>query len=140
MLIDFSFYSDWALALLRIILGVLLLVHGLPKLKDLKATSAGFASMGFKPGAFWGPLVALAEFFGGLALVLGIGTEFAAMVFVIQFAVITAWKIIRRQAFAGGFEIDLLILGAAAILLTQGAGAGFFCSVFFTPFRPKKKF
>ena|SRR3989338_9590172 len=123
MLIDFSFYSDWALALLRIILGVLLLVHGLPKLKDLKATSAGFASMGFKPGAFWGPLVALAEFFGGLALVLGIGTEFAAMVFVIQFAVITAWKIIRRQAFAGGFEIDLLILGAAAILLTQGAGA-----------------
>ncbi|MBI4086279.1 MAG: DoxX family protein [Candidatus Liptonbacteria bacterium] len=120
---DFSFYyGDWALALLRIILGILLVVHGLPKLKDLKATSAGFDSMGFKPGAFWGPLVAFAEFFGGLALVLGIGTEFAAAVFVIQFAVITIWKIISRQPFAGGFEIDLLILGAAAILLTQGAG------------------
>lgn len=123
MFIAFSLYSDWALALLRIILGILLLLHGLPKLKSIKTTSANFAAMGFKPGGFWGPLVACAEFFGGLALVFGIWTQFAAAVIAIQFLVITIWKIIRRQPFVGGLELDLLILGAALVLLTQGAGA-----------------
>lgn len=127
----FSLYSDWALALLRIILGIVLLVHGWPKLRNLKATSANFGAMGFKPGVFWGPLAAFAEFFGGLALILGVWTEFTAAVIAIQFIVITIWKIIRRQpftmrvveGFVGGLEYDLLILGTAILFLAEGAGA-----------------
>lgn len=128
MFFPFFLYSDWALAFLRIMLGILLLLHGWPKLKDLKTTAVNFGAMGFKPGAFWGPLVACAEFFGGLALILGIYTEFAAAVIGIEFLVITIWKIIRRQPFVGGFELDLLILGVALLLLTQGAGAFSLCS------------
>ncbi len=123
MFLPFSLYSDWALAFLRIVLGILLLLHGWPKLKDLKTTSVNFGAMGFKPGSFWGPLVACAEFFGGLALILGVWTEFAAAVIAIEFVVITIWKIIRRQPFVGGLELDLLILGAAVTLLALGAGA-----------------
>ena len=117
------FYGDWMLAALRIVLGLTLAIHGFPKLKDLKTTSANFGAMGFRPGAFWGPLVAVVEFFGGLALMLGIWTEVAAALFVGQFAVITIWKLAKRQAFVGGYEIDLLILAAALVILTQGAGA-----------------
>lgn len=118
----FYLYSDFALAFLRIVLGILLLAHGWPKLKALKTTAANFDGMGFKPGAFWGPLVAIAEFFGGLALVLGAETEFVAAAVAIEFLVITIWKITRRQPFVGGFELDILILAAAFLILTQGAG------------------
>ncbi len=123
MFFTFFLYGDWVLALLRIILGILLLLHGWPKLKDLKTTSTNFTAMGFIPGGFWGPLVALAEFFGGLAIILGVWTEFAAAIIAIQFLVITIWKIIRRQPFVGGLEYDLLILGVALLILAQGAGA-----------------
>ncbi len=119
----FFMYGDWALAFVRIVLGFLLFMHGWPKLKDLKTTAANFGAMGFKPGGFWGPLVATVEFFGGLAFILGIWVQGVAALVAIQFLVITIWKIIGLKPFVGGYEYDLLILALSFLLLTQGAGA-----------------
>lgn len=79
--------------------------------------------MGFHPGFFWGPLVALVEFFGGLALLVGVYTQVAAALFVGEFVVINIWKFSKKQAFVGNIELDLIILGAVLVLLTLGAGA-----------------
>ena len=40
-------YQDVALLILRLALGLIFLVHGLPKLMNLKKTGESFAAMGF---------------------------------------------------------------------------------------------
>lgn len=115
-------FNDWAILLLRITLGLIFLVHGWPKIKDLKTNGQNFEMMGFKPGALWGTIVALAEFFGGLLLIAGLLTSAAALVLAIQMTVATIWKMRRGQKLAGGFEFDLLLLVSLLVLATQGSG------------------
>ena len=115
-------FSDWTILFLRLVLGVILLAHGWPKIKDLKTAADNFLAMGFKPARFWATVVAIAEFFGGVALILGIYVQTVAFIFVIEFFVINVWRIRRKQPLAGGFEFDLLILAASAALVTLGGG------------------
>lgn len=103
-------------------MGLILMGHGLPKLKNLKATGESFQGMGFKPGLFWGTLVALLEVFGGLALILGFFTQVFAALVAIEFIVILA-TIKRKSGFVGGYELDLLILAVAVLLVLVGSGS-----------------
>ncbi|MBI5733034.1 DoxX family protein [Candidatus Jorgensenbacteria bacterium] len=118
-------YSDWGLLILRVVLGVIMVVHGWPKLKDLKGTSKWFDSVGFKPGVFWATLVGIVEFVGGLALIEGTFTQIAAFLLFIQFLVIL-FKVKRGQKLVGGYELDLLIAAVALALLTTGGGPNLF--------------
>ena len=115
-------FDNWALLILRVVLGLILLIHGWPKIKDLKATSQSFSAMGFRPAMFWGTIVALVEFLGGLALISGLLVQVVAFLVAIQFIVIIL-KVKRGKGFAGGYEFDLLIIAVALILLTIGGGA-----------------
>ncbi len=115
-------WSDWGILLVRVVLGLILMGHGLPKLKNLKAAGENFQSMGFKPGPFWGTLVALLEVFGGLALILGFLTQIFAAFVVIEFIVILS-TIKRKSGFVGGYELDLLILAVAVLLVFVGSGS-----------------
>lgn len=115
-------WSDWGLLALRIALGVTLAMHGIPKLKNLRGTWEWFASQGFKPGRLWGTIVTLLEFFGGIALVLGLLSQPLAALVVIQFLVILIWKLRKGESFTGGYELDLLLFAAAIAVLTLGAG------------------
>lgn len=119
-LLDFQFYAP---LLLRLALGVIFLAHGWQKLANDKAQFAGWLeSMKFKPGKFWAWLVALVEFLGGIALVAGFWTQFAALVLATQFLIILIW-FKRGQKFAGGWEFDFLIFIALLSLLVLGPGA-----------------
>ena len=115
-------FDNWALLILRVVLGSILLIHGWRKIKDLKATSQSFSAMGFKPAMFWGTIVALVEFLGGLALIGGLLVQVVAFLVAIQFIVIIL-KVKRGKGFAGGYEFDLLIIAASLILFTIGGGA-----------------
>ena len=115
-------FSDWSLLLLRLVLGFIFILHGWPKIKNLKVNAQNFEMMGFKPGAFWGTIVAVVEFFGGLFMVLGLATQLAALLIAADMAVATIWIIKRGQKFIGGFEFDLLLAAAGLALATLGAG------------------
>ncbi len=115
-------WSDWGILLLRVVLGLIFVRHGLPKMKDLKATGESFAGMGFKPGRFWGTLVAILEIVGGLALIAGFFTQIVAALFVIEFIVILA-AVKRKSGFVGGYEFDLLILASVVLLVLLGSGS-----------------
>ena len=71
---------------LRIPVGIILAAHGAQKLfgwfggYGLEATGQWMASMGFAPGYLMALLAGSAEFFGGIALVLGLATRPAAAV------------------------------------------------------------
>ena len=114
-------YNDQALLILRLALGLILLAHGWPKIRDLKATAQGFDSMGFKPGRFWGTLVAISEFLGGLLLIAGLFTQVAALILAIQFIVIMIWKLRSKQKLVLGYELDLIILAALLVLASIGS-------------------
>lgn len=126
-------YSDVALLILRLALGGLLIAHGWPKLRNLKKTAADFGQMGFKPGALFGSIAAFLEFFGGVAIAAGFMIQPVAALFVMEFIVITIWRIFKKHTFVGGWELDLLILGAVILLLSLGAGGYSADTYFFLP-------
>jgi len=115
-------FSDWGILVLRIVLGALLLVHGWPKIKNLRGTGQAFEGMGFKAGVFWAAVVALVEFVGGLALIAGFFTQIVSFLVAVQFIVIILKLKLPQKSFMS-FEFDLLILAASILLLTVGGGA-----------------
>jgi putative oxidoreductase len=114
---------------LRIGLGVELLVHGWPKIKNPGGMAGWLGQMGMKPAVFWSWITALTEFLGGLALVLGLLTRPAAFFVTVQFLVIIFYvKLAKLKApfttpQAAGWEWDMLILAMALTLLLAGSGA-----------------
>lgn len=117
-----AIFSDYALLLLRLALGFIMVAHGWPKIKNLRGTGDWMASVGFRPGILWAVVAGIVEFLGGLALIAGLYVQVVAALMVVQFAVITVWKIAKREKFTGGMEFDILILAAALALLVLGGG------------------
>lgn len=120
-MINFLFvFNNWALLLLRVVLGIILIYHGTPKIKDLVKTGKDFAGMGFKPGSFWGTLVAILEFVGGIFIIAGVFTQLISLLLAIQFLVILVT--IKRSSGFGDIEFDLLLLATSILVATLGAG------------------
>ncbi len=65
----------------RLIVGVLMIYYGWPKLKDPAKNAHDFKGNGFKPGWAFGSLVLMAEFFGGILVLLGAYVWVAAAAF-----------------------------------------------------------
>src|SRR5688500_20120485 len=72
---------DTALAVLRVVLGVTFIMHGGQKLfvYGLDGVAGSFAQMGIPAAGFVGPFVAFVEFFGGIAITLGLLHRLAAL-------------------------------------------------------------
>ena len=109
-------YDMWPVLILRIALGAVFIVHGWSKMRDLRQNAKNFDAMGFKPGKLFGTVAALLEFFGGIALLIGLGTTWVAGLFILEFIVIILWRWAKHMPFVGGWELDLLILAGVIIL------------------------
>lgn len=117
------------LPLLRITLGVILIPHGCQKLFGMFG-GAGFTrftqifeGIGYKPGAFWVAVVGLTEIVGGLLLIFGLFTRFAALAVVIF--MINAVHFTSAKGFfwtQGGSEFSILILAVALVFMIKGGG------------------
>lgn len=118
--------------IVRITTGLLLMPHGAQKLfgwfggHGLEATGQFFAgSLGLEPGILFAFLAGFVEFFGGLALVLGLLTRPAALGVAVLMGV--AMTVHLPNGFfwsAGGYEYPLMWgLLAVAIFLRGGGEA-----------------
>ena len=116
-------FDDWALLILRLAVGAIFIAHGAAKLKNLSGTAGWFDSIGFKPGRFWGTLVAFVESLGGLAVLIGFFTQIAAPFLGFVMVVAGSWKIKTKQKLVGGYELDLILLAAAITLTVLGGGS-----------------
>ena len=67
---------------LRIIAGIAFILHGLPKLSGIDKTSGFFGSIGLPPELALP--IALLEIIGGFALIVGIVTRIASILFIIE--------------------------------------------------------
>jgi putative oxidoreductase len=113
---------DVAALLLRLALGGVFIIHGYPKLKDLgKGTGQWLKSIGIPTSV--GLVAGIVEFFGGIALVIGILTSIIAPLFVLWTAGLVWVSIAKiKKKFAGGYELDLLLFALALALVVIGGG------------------
>lgn len=117
---------EYAIALLRIIVGILFVVHGGQKLfvYGIAGTTGAFTQMGiFLPGIM-APLIALLEFFGGIALIAGFLTRLAGLGLAFDMLGAIAFVHIKGGFFMPtGYEFALTLLVASLGLAIAGSGA-----------------
>ncbi len=126
--------GGWGLLVLRIALGVVFIYHGYPKFFKVPPIggAAGFAKflgmMGIPIPLFFAWVVAVLEFWGGIALVLGLATRWLGLLFAIDMLV-AIWKAkagrgVRFMAMdTTGWEFDFVLLAGALALMLLGGGA-----------------
>ncbi|TMI16146.1 DoxX family protein [Candidatus Bathyarchaeota archaeon] len=109
--------------ILRLAIGTLFIVHGYPKLTAAQRAQGGawMKSMGM-PAAMV-PFAGVVEFFGGLALILGILTPIVAALSAL-WMLSTTWLVTTKakKKYVGGYEIDITLLLAALALALLGSG------------------
>lgn len=117
--------------ILRVPVGVIFAAHGAQKLfgwfggYGLEGTGQFMASMGLNPGVLMAALVGSAEFFGGLALILGLLTRPAAAVLAFTMLVAAVSVHLPNGLFMAnnGYEFALALLAASASLVISGGGS-----------------
>ncbi|MBS3114229.1 DoxX family protein [Candidatus Woesearchaeota archaeon] len=120
--------SQWTLALLRVVLGVIFTYHGYLKLfvvGSLPETAGFFAQVGIPMANYAAVVVAFAEFFGGLFLLLGVVTKWTTLVLIFEMLIAFFMVHLKNGLLVskGGYEFVLLILAGLVVLLVNGAGA-----------------
>lgn len=115
---------------LRIPVGIIFIAHGAQKLfgtfggYGLEGTGQWMASIGLEPGYTLAFLAGSAEFFGGIALLVGLLTRPAAVVLAITMLVAIFSVHISNGLFMAnnGYEYALALLAASVSLMFSGAG------------------
>ena len=122
--------TGWSALALRLPLGIIFIAHGAQKLfgafggYGLEGTGQWMASVGLQPGYLMALLAGSAEFFGGIALMLGllVRPSAAVLAFTMLVAIFTAH--IDKGLFMSnnGYEYALALLAATVSLALSGAG------------------
>jgi putative oxidoreductase len=115
---------------LRVPVGIIFAAHGAQKLfgwfggYGLEGTGQWMASIGLGPGFLMALLAGSAEFFGGLALLLGLLVRPAAAVLAVTMLVAIFSVHFANGLFMSknGYEFGLALLAATVSLLFSGAG------------------
>jgi len=122
--------APYSYAIIRFIAGAILIYHGYNKL--FSGNIGGVAHNVVEPLGLpfplaWAYFLGILEFFGGIALALGLLVRPIALLLVIEFIVITCWHWGNGYIFArGGYEYPLLLLIVYAAIFFRGAGR---CSI-----------
>ena len=115
--------AHWIATLSRVFCGIVFIVHGDPKIMNLSGTSTFFAQNFGIPGWVAVP-IAILEFFGGMLLVVGLGTLIVSVLFIVEMLGAMIFVHFRAgwDVFAGGYEYNLalILLLLAVVLLGPG--------------------
>ncbi|MFQ3236088.1 MAG: putative oxidoreductase [Paraglaciecola sp.] len=126
----FTSQSGFAALFLRIPVGIIFMAHGAQKLfglfggYGLEGTAQWMASIGLEPGYLLALLAGSAEFFGGIALLIGLFTRPAAAVLAVTMLVAIFSVHVTNGLFMAndGYEYTLTLLAICLSLVFSGAG------------------
>ncbi|MFK0312499.1 DoxX family protein [Pseudomonas sp. NPDC090233] len=118
------------LSVIRILVGIIFMAHGAQKLfglfggYGLEGTGQWMESIGLAPGYLMALLSGSAEFFGGLALVIGLLARPAALALTVTLVVAIFSVHIGNGLFMSnnGYEFALALMAGTLAVLIEGAG------------------
>ena len=114
--------QPYALLVMRFVLGAIMIAHGYKKVfGGFHGHQQFVGSLGIPQWMAY--LSTATEFFGGIAIVLGLFTRFVALAFLIEMAVAIVrvhWK--NGLTGQGGYEFPLSLVAIAFVLMCYGAG------------------
>ncbi|WP_202080872.1 DoxX family protein [Caldalkalibacillus salinus] len=116
--------TDISLFIVRIVLGLTFLVHGVEKFQMGLGNVAGFFESLGVPGML-AYIVGPIEMIGGIAMLLGLGTRVVGVLFAI--IMVGAITIVKWDAgllgneTSGGYELDLLLLAVSVQMAMTGS-------------------
>ncbi|RON22892.1 DoxX family protein [Pseudomonas brassicacearum] len=122
--------AGFGLTAIRIVVGVIFAAHGAQKLfgmfggYGIAGTAQYMESLGLAPGHLMAILAGGTEFFGGLALIIGLLTRPAALGLTFLSLVAIFSVHIHNGLFMAnnGYEFALALLGGSIAVLIEGAG------------------
>lgn len=125
--------TDLALLVLRVVVGGIVMQHGLLKLGwvgtggSIGGVAGWFNGMGLRPGLFWAVVAIAAEALGGLLMVLGLGGSLGPGILAGDLVVVAVVAHVPQGFWAGGgkvgweFPVPLAAAGLAVALIGNGA-------------------
>jgi putative oxidoreductase len=115
--------EPYVMALFRVITGLWLLPHAMPKIANPGGTADFLASIGYHPGLFWAWVVILTETVVGLMLAAGVLTRLAALIVFIHMLNIVAFHWSKGFLSGdGGWEYPAMWAAAALVFVVRGGG------------------
>ncbi|UCJ15676.1 DoxX family protein [Pseudomonas sp. MM211] len=122
--------AGYGLTILRVLVGIIFVAHGAQKLfgwfggYGLAGVAQWMESIGLAPGYLMALMAGSAEFFGGLALIIGLLVRPAAAVLTFTLLVAIFSVHIGNGFFMSdnGYEFALALMAATLALLIEGAG------------------
>ena len=111
------------LAVLRVAVATIFIRHGAQKLFvfGFAGVTGAFTHMGVPLPGFTGPFIGLLEFFGGIALLLGLLTRPIALLFV--FDMLFAIFLVKLTGGFSGYELEFLLCTSSLALFLTGGGS-----------------
>jgi putative oxidoreductase len=113
------------LAIVRVVAGIVFMMHGYQKLFTfgIAGVQGAFTQMGAPLPMITGPLVGALEFFGGIALIIGLLTRLVALGLVFDMLGAILLVHLAKGFFLPGYEFVLLLGTVALGLVVAGPGA-----------------
>lgn len=105
---------------LRLAVAVVFIYHGWGKLADIETTAGFFTMVGFPAPVLLAWLVGLVEFFGGIAILLGVYFNIATPALAI--VMLTALLAAHTKMPYTAAELPIVLLGSLIALYGTGAG------------------
>jgi putative oxidoreductase len=124
--------ADWGNAvwlLGRVLIAAIFIQSGFGKLTDLGGFAAMLANTGMPMSSVLAPIGAIVEFGGGLAILLGLGTRYAALALIVFVAAATlishrfwTYPPEQQQAQMVNFAKNVAIIGGFLFVFVTGGG------------------
>jgi putative oxidoreductase len=122
-----SSFSSCGLTILRVVVGIIFLVHGWQKIHALgfHGVEGMFRQIGIPLPTITAAVVILVEFLGGIALVLGLATRWAGLLLAIDMLGAIFFVHLKNGFYVnhGGDEFALSLLAACLALALNGGGS-----------------
>ena len=126
MLARFSRFQPAVPFLLRVVLGAIFIAHGFQKISGgMHEFTHTVGRLGFPAPPVFAWAAALSEFLGGICVLVGLFTRWAALA-IAAVMLVAVTQVHLHQGLVGGYEYPLMLLTVATAVVLMGAGPASF--------------